>query len=181
MPTGRAKNLADQEIPPEEYEEVLNWIYEQKNEIPIQFKPTCAPHYYRITRQRAKEEGKSAPNPQPHAGPGKGAHPYAGFISSGSGCIGGQAFAFISHVGRVQICGFLEEEAGDIRKENYNFKKIWDGSELFLKVRDIDNYNGKCGYCEYRKICGGCRARAFAESGDYIGEEPYCIYMPERK
>lgn len=95
------------------------------------------------------------------------------------GCMGGQSFAFISHVGKVQICGFLEEEAGDLRRENYSFKKVWDDSDLFRAVRDLDGYGGKCGYCEYRKVCGGCRARAFAMSGDYLAEEPFCIYTPK--
>lgn len=175
VPTGRAKSLADQEIPPEEYEKVLIWIYDQKEKVSIQFKPTCAPHFYRILRQRSAEQGNTASSPDPHYG----SHPHAGFHSSGKGCIGGQAFAFISHIGKVQICGFLEEEAGDLRKENYNFKQIWDNSPLFIKVRDVDNYSGRCGYCEFRKVCGGCRARAFAVTGDYTEEEPYCIYEPK--
>ncbi len=177
VPTGRAKSLADQEIPPEEYERVLNWIYDQKEKVAIQFKPTCAPHYYRISRQRGAKEGVKPSHPN------SGAHPHGGhprFASSGKGCIGGQAFAFISHIGKVQICGFLEEEAGDLRKEDYNFKKIWDDSPLFSKIRNIDEYDGRCGYCEFRKVCGGCRARAFAVTGNYTGEEPYCIYEPKK-
>lgn len=169
VPTGRAKNLADQEISPKEYERILNWIYEQREKIPIQFKPTCAPHYYRIFRQKEKGR-KGITSYSPH-----------GFDSMSKGCMGGQFFAFISHLGKVQICGFLEVEAGDLRKENYNFKAIWDNSPLFLSIRNIDQYNGRCGYCEFRNICGGCRARAFAVSGNYLDEEPYCIYQPKRK
>jgi len=169
VPTGRAKNLADQEIPPEEYERILNWIYEQREKVPVQFKPTCAPHYHRIFRLREKGK-KRPPSYSPH-----------GFDSMSKGCMGGQSFAFISHTGKVQICGFLEVEAGDLRKEDYNFKAIWNNSPLFLSIRNIDQYNGRCGYCEFRNICGGCRARAFAVSGNYLDEEPYCIYQPKRR
>ena len=94
------------------------------------------------------------------------------------GCMGGQSFAFVSHVGKVQICGFLEEEAGDIKKEP--FSKIWNTSQLFMEMRDLDHYHGKCGICEYRRVCGGCRARAFAISGDYLAAEPFCTYEPVR-
>lgn len=168
VPTGRAKELVDLEIPPEEYERVLEWTYEKSKQVPITFKPTCAPHYYRIMALKRKEEN-SAPAASPHGN----------FM--GKGCMGGQSFAFISHVGKLQICGFLDEEAGDLREENYDFKKIWDNSRLFNEIRDIDHYHGKCGYCEFRKVCSGCRARAFAISGDYLDEEPFCIYTPKRK
>ena len=91
--------------------------------------------------------------------------------------MGGQSFAFVSHMGKVQICGFLETECGDIRKEP--FSKIWDTSNVFLEMRALDDYHGRCGVCEYRKVCGGCRARAFATTGNYLDEEPYCTYQPK--
>jgi len=169
VPTGRGKELAEQEITPQEYEQVLNWIYEQHDHLSIQFKPTCAPHYYRIFRQREKAKGRSV-TPKTH-----------GFDAMTKGCMGGQSFAFISHLGKVQICGFLETECGDIRAANYDFQHIWHTSPVFLQVRDIDNYHGRCGYCEYRKVCGGCRARAFATTGDYLDEEPYCVYQPQTR
>ncbi len=169
VPTGRGKELAKQEISPVEYEKVLNWIYEQRDELPIQFKPTCAPHYYRIFRQREKEKGRTV-TPDTH-----------GFEAMTKGCMGGQSFAFISHTGKVQICGFLETECGDLRRANYNFEHIWQTSPVFLQMRDQDSYHGRCGYCEYRNVCGGCRARAYATTGDYLDEEPYCIYEPKLK
>ena len=114
VPTGRGKELVDQEIPPAEYESTLKWFYEMRDKSPIQFKPTCAPHYYRIFRQGEKEKGKTV-TPESH-----------GLDAMTKGCMGGQSFAFVSHVGKVQICGFLEEEAGDIKKEP--FSKIWNES-----------------------------------------------------
>ncbi|MFW6287020.1 MAG: radical SAM protein [Candidatus Sumerlaeota bacterium] len=174
VPTGRASNMAGQEISAEQYEEVLEWVYSMQEKTPILFKPTCAPHYHRIARQKG-----GAPKAHPHAKghPGSG-HP-GGLQSLSKGCMGGQSFAFISHVGKVQICGFLEESAGDLRESELDFRDIWDHSKLFQDVRNIDGYSGKCGYCEFRKVCGGCRARAFAMSGDYLAEEPFCIYTPK--
>ena len=169
VPTGRGKDLADMEIAPMEYEKVLNWIYEKNQQIPIQLRPTCAPHYYRIFREREKEAGRTV-TPRTH-----------GMSAMSKGCMGGQSFAFISHVGMLQICGFLESECGDIRRSGYDFQHIWNTSEVFLQMRDIDKYHGRCGYCEYRKVCGGCRARAFASTGDYLDEEPYCVYQPRKK
>jgi AdoMet-dependent heme synthase len=167
VPTGRGKELADQELPPEEYERVLNWIYERREALPLQFKPTCAPHYYRILRQREREQGRSV-TPETH-----------GLDAMSKGCMGGQSFAFISHVGKVQICGFLDTECGDLREEKMDFHKIWTTSEVFLEMRDLDGYHGRCGRCEYRRVCGGCRARAFAATGDYLAEEPFCVYEPK--
>ena len=167
VPTGRAKDLKNMEISPEEYENILLWIYNKKDKTPLNIKPTCAPHYYRIFRQMEKDKKRKNKDIK-----------YQELYSMTKGCMGGQSFAFISHRGIVQICGFLDVECGDIRKENYNFKKIWEESPVFFQIRDIDNYNGRCGYCEYRNICGGCRARAYAETGNYLNEEPYCIYQP---
>jgi heme b synthase len=168
VPTGRGRELLQYEIEPEEYERVLTWVYSKSREVPIQMKPTCAPHYYRIMRQKEREEGRKV-TPETH-----------GMSAMTKGCLGGQSFAFISNTGRVQICGFLELEAGDIRRENYDFHKIWTSSSLFSAVRDLDGYHGRCGVCEYRRVCGGCRARAYTTADDYLAEEPFCVYQPKR-
>lgn len=165
VPTGRAANMADQEISPDDYEKTLTWFYDQRDKVKIQFKPTCAPHYYRIFREHERQKGHAV-TPQTH-----------GLDAMTKGCMGGQSFAFVSHLGKVQICGFLETECGDIRKEP--FSKIWDTSNVFLEMRALDDYHGRCGVCEYRKVCGGCRARAFAATGNYLDEEPYCTYQPK--
>ncbi|MDP3789444.1 MAG: SPASM domain-containing protein, partial [Candidatus Omnitrophota bacterium] len=93
------------------------------------------------------------------------------------GCMGGVGFCFISHIGNVQPCGYLEIQCGNIREEA--FKDIWSGSEVFNNIRDWGKYRGKCGVCEFKSICGGCRARAYAKYGDYLREEPYCTYEPK--
>jgi heme b synthase len=167
VPTGRGKDLQEQELPPEEYERTLNWVYDRQKNSKIFFKPTDAPHYHRVMRQRAKEEGvKLKPHP----------HSHGGLETMTRGCLGGIAFCFISHIGQVQPCGYFEMSAGNIREES--FKDIWYGSKLFADLRDYDLLKGKCGVCEYKRVCGGCRARAYELTGDYLAEEPYCVYQP---
>ncbi|MCL6473253.1 MAG: SPASM domain-containing protein, partial [Firmicutes bacterium] len=85
---------------------------------------------------------------------------------------------FISHVGQVQPCGYFEKSAGNIKEQT--FKEVWETSPLFTDLRDYDKLKGKCGVCEFKRICGGCRARAYEVTGDYLAEEPYCIYEPRR-
>jgi heme b synthase len=164
VPTGRGKELQDQEISPLDYEKTLNWFYEQRERVPLQLKATCAPHYYRILRQRTKKEGKKI-TPKEY-----------GLDAMTRGCLGGISFCFLSHVGQVQPCGYLELDCGKVREQS--FKDIWENSPVFLNLRNTDGYKGKCGICEYRKVCGGCRARAYESLGDYMNEEPYCIYEP---
>jgi AdoMet-dependent heme synthase len=167
VPTGRAKNLALDEITAEEYESILAWFAEIKDKTPIFCKPTCAPHYYRIVKQKEKELN-SIPSEKK-----TGMHAFT------KGCMGGQSFSFISSTGKVQICGFLDVAAGNLRSQNYDFVEIWNNSPLFKEMRDIDNYHGKCGICEFKNVCSGCRARAYAFYNDYLAEEPFCTYIPE--
>jgi radical SAM protein with 4Fe4S-binding SPASM domain len=93
------------------------------------------------------------------------------------GCLGGITFCFISHVGQVQPCGYLELDCGNMKKKS--FSAIWEKSEVFRNLRDYSKYGGKCGRCEFIKVCGGCRARAYEATGDYLAEEPLCIYQPK--
>ncbi len=182
VPTGRARDLAELEIDPAEYERALGWLVERGRDTPIQIKPTCAPHYYRIHRQKEKAEGKAAGRPAASAaGAPMPSAPAHGMAAMTRGCLGGQAFAFVSHTGRVQICGFLDLEAGDLRREGLDFRRIWDHSPLFAAVRDPQRYRGRCGRCEYHRVCGGCRARAHALTGDFLAEEPNCTYQPSRR
>jgi AdoMet-dependent heme synthase len=164
VPTGRGKEMAHQAISPEEYESTLHWFYDQRERVPLQLKATCAPHYYRILRQRARAEGKSV-TPQSH-----------GLDAVTRGCLGGCGFCFISHVGDLQPCGYLEAHCGNVR--DTPFSKLWRTAEVFARLRNFDAYKGKCGRCEYRNVCGGCRARAYEITGDYLAEEPFCTYQP---
>lgn len=169
VPIGRAAELESEMISAEEYERTLNWIYDRHLSKEITVKPTCAPHYYRIFREREMMAGRTVKR-ETH-----------GLDALTKGCLGGQGFAFISHTGIVQICGFLDIDAGDLRTTNYNFDDIWRTSPLFSQIRAVDKYHGKCGRCEYRAVCGGCRARAHAVNNDFLGEEPQCKYQPLAK
>jgi heme b synthase len=166
VPTGRGKEMKGEAIEGKEYEKILHWFYDQREKTPLQLKATCAPHYYRILRQRAREEGKKI-TPQTH-----------GLDAMTRGCLGGIGFLFISHVGDVQPCGYLEALSGNVRRQR--LKEIWESSPVFLRLRDFSAYRGRCGRCEYKRVCGGCRARAFEQSGDFMAEEPLCIYQPGR-
>jgi heme b synthase len=167
VPTGRGKYIVNQAITAEEYEYTLNWFYDQKQKTSLQLKATCAPHYYRILRQRAREEGLSV------------TYDTHGLDAVTRGCLGGTSFCFISHTGIVQPCGFLDLNCGDVTQRS--FSEIWWHSEIFNQLRDFDNLQGKCGACEFKAVCGGCRARAYEATGDYLAEEPLCSYQPRRK
>jgi len=164
VPTGRGKYIVDQEINAREYEETLNWFYDQRDKTQLQLKATCAPHYHRILRQRAKAEGQ------------KVTFETHGLDAVTRGCLAGTGFCFISHRGVVQPCGFLDLKCGDVTKER--FGDIWINSPQFKQLRDTDQLKGKCGICEYRRVCGGCRARAYEATGDFMAEEPLCLYQP---
>lgn len=150
VPVGRAEGFKGRELASKEYEACLYWLWgiESKNELEI--KVTCAPHYYRIVKER-------------------------GGVPKSSGCLAGKSFMFISHRGIAQPCGYLELPSGDVRKDGV--REVWENSQIFNMLRDCTSYRGKCARCRYINICGGCRARAYETTGDFLEEEPYCSYM----
>lgn len=167
VPMGRAAGLEGQIISAKEYEETLHWFYDFRKSANMQLKATCAPHYYRIMRQRARSEGLEI-NPVNF-----------GMDAMSKGCLGGSGFCFISHTGQVQPCGYLELNCGNVRETP--FPEIWRNSPHFRNLRDPRKYEGKCGECDYHNVCGGCRARAYSMSGNYLGEEPLCAFQPGKK
>jgi heme b synthase len=164
VPTGRGELLLEELVSPSEYEDTLKWLLARQREGKLFIKPTCAPQYYRLWREEAAAQGEKI-TPASH-----------GLEAMTKGCLGGQGFAFVSYKGEVQPCGYLELMAGNIRETP--FPEIWANSELFRKLRQVDDYHGKCHVCQYRKVCGGCRARAYAMTGDVLGEDPICPYEP---
>jgi len=164
VPTGRAKEMVNQELDAQEYEDTLYWFYQQQNTVPLELKATCAPQYYRIIRQEAHSKGEKASSKA------------YGLDAVTRGCLAGISYCFISHEGIVQPCGYLELNSGDLREST--FADIWKNSSIFADLRDFLKYKGKCGRCEYITVCGGCRARSYAAHGDYLSEEPLCAYYP---
>ncbi|MBN2463067.1 MAG: radical SAM protein [Dehalococcoidia bacterium] len=175
VPTGRGKGLEAVEMSPQEYEQTLNWVYDKQKELgnSMFFKPTDAPHYQRITIQRHRADNLQVSSLGDKSATKAGNEAISSITR---GCLAGTSFCFISHKGSVQGCGYLDVEAGNIRDES--FGQIWTNATLFRRLRDLSNIKGKCGICEYKIACGGCRARAYESTGDYLEAEPYCIYQP---
>jgi len=168
VPVGCGLAIAeDQMLSPARYEEVLNDLYDLAREGRLHVKAACAPHYYRVIRQRAKREGRPL-----HLATDR-------MAAMTKGCLAGTAVCFISHKGEVFPCGYLPVEAGHIRRER--FADIWNRSLVFTRLRDPDLLSGKCGPCEFKTVCAGCRARAYATTGDFLSEEPFCTYQPRRQ
>ncbi|MBQ7189062.1 MAG: radical SAM protein [Kiritimatiellae bacterium] len=150
VPVGRGKALADLALPAREMEEVLRWAFEMDRAGPITVRETCAPQAVRIWESLDR--------------PGK--HP--------AGCMGGRGFVFLSHTGILQPCGFLDIPCGDIRQSGYDFAKAYGESAVFRALRDPNGYGPTCGRCRFRFECGGCRARAYARTGDYLAGDSSC-------
>jgi len=154
VPTGRAAALRGMELDAPRYEAVLNWLADRVADSPLEIRATCAPHFYRILRQRH-------------------------IPTRARGCLAGQSFCFISHTGDVQPCGYFDVQVGNVRQQS--LREIWENAPLFRQLRHHEAYRGKCGRCEYVRVCGGCRARAYEATGDPLAPEPLCAYVPARK
>lgn len=166
VPTGRARDMAHQAMGPDDYEETLLWYHEREKSCSLQLKATCAPQYYRIYHQnrRGRQNGRDSRK--------QGGELHA----MTRGCMGGSSFCFISHRGQVQPCGFLEIDCGQLSRQS--FPEIWEDSPVFRDLRNLALYEGKCGRCEFIRVCGGCRARAYEATGSYLAEEPLCPWEP---
>jgi radical SAM protein len=184
VPTGRGS--AEDMISAEEHERVFNWMYDLSKTAPFDVRTTAAQHYRRVVIERRRQEAAEAATRGEKAavGPGGSMHlTGAGYSfadglgqSTMKGVNDGQGFAFVTHIGDVCPSGFLQIPAGNLRKKS--FIEIYRNSPLFRDLRDYAKIKGKCGVCEYRDVCGGSRARAFAVTGDYMESDPYCVYVP---
>ena len=154
VPTGRAATIEAEALRAETYENVLTRIMKKQLEVSIELKPTCAPQFVRIARQMGQE------------------------IRFRRGCLAGLSYCIVSPRGKVQPCAYLNIELGDVRETS--FAEIWRTSPVLQKLRSQD-YGGGCGGCAYKSSCGGCRARAaYYHGGDYMAEEPWCLYHNRR-
>ena len=150
VPVGRGAGLRDLSLSPEESEAVLHWAFDMDKQGPIRVRETCAPQAVRIWN------GLGKPGTPP------------------AGCMGGRGFVFISHTGVLQPCGFLGVPSGDLRAHAWDFRRAYEASPVFRDLAQPDRYGGACGTCAHRFGCGGCRARAYAATGDYMAAETTC-------
>jgi AdoMet-dependent heme synthase len=156
VPVGRAAEIRELLFAPQEYESVLQRLAEIKNSLPIDVRLTCGPQFARVARQQKIRAADTV-----------------------SGCLAASEFAFISHHGDVQTCGFLEISAGSLPENNYDFGRLWETSPLLCSIRDRSRYKGACRSCGFLDVCRGCRARANAIYGDYLQQDPICRYAKE--
>ncbi len=161
--TGRAGEGDDLTAP--EYEQVFEFMYELSKTAPFGVKTTEAMHYRRYVAQRIKAEHGLSENEN-----AKGVAWRTAGVSDGKG------FVFVSHRGEIFPSGFLPVTGGNVLQDSLT--DVYRNSDLFRTLRDTTQREGKCGICEYQKICGGSRSRAFALTGDYLAEDPRCIYQP---
>jgi radical SAM protein len=189
VPVGRGQ--LDDLLSGEEFEQVFGKIYELSRRANFQIKTTEAMHYRRYLLQHNLEERKMG-----HGYPGAhGSRPTvhdAASYEPGAPTAeaktrnmswatrrvnDGKGFVFISHVGNVYPSGFLPIHAGNIRESS--LAEIYRNAPIFKALRDTGRLEGKCGACEFKEICGGSRARAYALTGDPLAQEPCCIYEPK--
>lgn len=170
VPTGRAQ--AEDELSGAEVEEVFGFLYELSKRERYIVKTTEAMHYRRYVAQRRKAEGVNGR-------PGHPGHPDANSqLNRNAGINSGRGFVFISRTGEIFPSGFLPISSGNVRRDS--LVEVYRNAPLFLELRDSSLLKGKCGWCQYKHLCGGSRSRAYALSGDYLAEEPRCIHQPEK-
>ena len=183
VPVGRGQ--LDDLLTGEEFEGVFGKIYELSQRAKFQIKTTEAMHYRRYLLQHNLEEKKMG-HGHGHPGAAKAAvydpgGPTNNPLERNMGWAtrrvnDGKGFLFVSHVGNVYPSGFLPIHAGNVKETP--LQQIYQTAPIFKSLRDTGQLEGKCGACEFKEICGGSRARAYALTGDPLAAEPCCIYQP---
>jgi AdoMet-dependent heme synthase len=181
VPVGCGMEIAaEQTLQARAYEDTLNWLYEtERCEPELQLRATCAPHYFRVVRQRQAALGTGGPllaSGVPTRSANRTEGRRGSMHAATRGCLAGTGVCFVSHVGKVYGCGYMPIEAGDVRQSA--LAEAWQSSALFGQLRELGQLKGKCGRCGFHGVCGGCRARAYGSTGDFLAEEPFCAYEP---
>ena len=185
VPTGRGK--VDDLLTAKEMESLFERLARLSLTAPYGIKTTEGQHYRRVVLQQAKVGQASrlslahlsAANNSPQYSrgvDGAGGTPAPPSPRAPLGINDGKGFVFVSHIGNIQPSGFLPLTAGNVRKDE--LLEVYRNSPLFRELRNPSLLKGKCGRCEFKTICGGSRARAYAMTGDYLSEEPLCVYQP---
>jgi AdoMet-dependent heme synthase len=169
VPTGRGTKLTD--ISPQKYEDMISTTFAKVSKHRLNVRPSCAPQFMRIAQGMGLDMRQWV-----------------------RGCLAGMYYCRVYPNGDVTPCPYLPIKLGNIREQS--FKDIWFNSKIFKALRDPNCLKGKCGKCEYRQLCGGCRARAYGLSSDfidfcgdlhepsdlkrdYLTEDPWCVYQPK--
>lgn len=169
VPTGRGTDIED--ITPQMYEEMITKTLAKTTKYKLNVKPSCAPQFMRVAKDQGVDMSRWV-----------------------RGCMAGLYYCRIYPSGEVTPCPYMPVSLGNIREKS--FKDIWFNSEVFQSLRDFDQLKGKCGVCEHNDVCGGCRARAYGVTteqmdfcgalheptemkGDYLAEDPWCVYQPK--
>lgn len=171
VPTGRAQ--AQYMIPAQKHEDVFNWLYELSLQAPFDIKATAAPMYRRVAIQRKKTESTSD---QAVTFQGAGFQYADGLHRPTKGVNDGNGFLFISHLGQIMPSGFLPIDCGNVRDQDV--VDVYRHHPVFKNLRNYEKLKGKCGFCDYRDVCGGQRGRAYGVTGDYMETDPACVYEP---
>ncbi|UCG50081.1 MAG: radical SAM protein [Phycisphaerales bacterium] len=172
VPVGCGQALAETDmLAPEQYEQKMVDICRLDSRGELQMKVTCGPHYERVVREQGLHGSRKGISRRAGSIPGRTGH------GSGSrGCLAGLGVVFVGHQGDVFPCGYLPVKCGNVLEEELG--AIWRESRDLARMRDGSDLRGKCGLCSYRQVCGGCRGRAYAATGDYMAAEPFCAYIP---
>jgi len=150
VPTGRGKGIEDFALHADQYRTLLRAIVARQWDAEIELKPVCAPQFVPL----ARETGVA--------------------MRFSRGCLAGVSYCCVLPNGDLHPCPYLPLRLGNVRDEG--FKRLWEEHAVFKDLR-IAHYTGRCGKCAHRESCGGCRARAWHSSGDYLGEDPACLYV----
>lgn len=150
IPVGRGKYIEETSLEVMEYERTLQAIMKKSTQVPISVKPTCAPQFTRVAEQTGIETRFER------------------------GCLAGLTYCIVSPIGEIRPCAYMTEVAGNMHTDD--FADVWQNSPLFKTLR-TEEYKGTCKDCDFKKKCGGCRARgSYYHEGDYMAEDSYCAY-----
>lgn len=163
--TGRGASL--EQVTAEQCEDVLTYLYNLSLTAPFGIKTTEAPHFHRVIWQRERDSASDQLRPSAAR---------RARLRSPRSVNDGNGFVFVDHLGDVCPSGFLPMSRGNVRTGN--LVTIYREDEMFQRLRNADALMGKCGRCEFRELCGGSRARAYATTGSLVASDPLCAYDP---
>jgi len=155
VPTGRGADIEEESLREQEYERLIIKLLRKRKETGFDIKPTCAPQFMRIADQMDLDMGRYT-----------------------RGCLAGINYVSIIPNGDVWPCPYLPIKVGNVRETA--FSEVWANNQDLIKMRSME-YSGKCGPCDYKSTCGGCRARSYFYFDDYMAHEPWCSYTNKKK